>query len=73
MLIEITSVSRTYQRGQELVKAVDDVTLTLGNENLSFFGRPALLLHRLDGGGAKELSSSTGFDRRSCRFVVRVR
>ena len=35
MLIEITSVSRTYQRGQELVKAVDDVTLTLGNENLS--------------------------------------
>jgi putative ABC transport system ATP-binding protein len=35
MLIEVTSVSRTYQRGQELVKAVDDVTLTLGNENLS--------------------------------------
>ena len=34
MLIEIAAVSRTYQRGQELVKAVDDVTLTLGNENL---------------------------------------
>ncbi|BBZ41985.1 ABC transporter ATP-binding protein [Mycobacterium conspicuum] len=34
MLIEITSVSRTYQRGEELVKAVDDVTLTLGSENL---------------------------------------
>ena len=34
MLIEIASVNRTYQRGDELVKAVDDVTLTLGNENL---------------------------------------
>lgn len=34
MLIEITAVSRTYQRGQELVKAVDDVTLSLGNEKL---------------------------------------
>ncbi|QLL08080.1 ABC transporter ATP-binding protein [Mycobacterium vicinigordonae] len=34
MLIEIAAVSRTYQRGQELVKAVDDVTLTLGNEKL---------------------------------------
>ncbi|OBK21627.1 ABC transporter ATP-binding protein [Mycobacterium asiaticum] len=34
MLIEITAVSRTYQRGQELVKAVDDVTLTLGNDKL---------------------------------------
>lgn len=34
MLIEISAVSRTYQRGQELVKAVDDVTLTLGNEKL---------------------------------------
>ncbi|CAM2819143.1 ABC transporter ATP-binding protein [Mycobacterium intermedium] len=34
MLIEITDVSRTYQRGQELVKAVDGVTLTLENENL---------------------------------------
>lgn len=34
MLIEITAVSRTYQRGQEVVKAVDDVTLTLGNEKL---------------------------------------
>jgi putative ABC transport system ATP-binding protein len=34
MLIEITNVSRTYQRGQEWVKAVDDVTLTLGTENL---------------------------------------
>jgi putative ABC transport system ATP-binding protein len=34
MLIEITAVSRTYQRGQELVNAVDDVTLTLGNDKL---------------------------------------
>jgi putative ABC transport system ATP-binding protein len=34
MLIEIASVSRTYHRGGELVKAVDDVTLTLGHENL---------------------------------------
>ena len=34
MLIEITAVSRTYRRGQELVKAVDDVTLSLGNEKL---------------------------------------
>lgn len=34
MLIEIAAVSRTYQRGQELVKAVDNVTLTLGNEKL---------------------------------------
>lgn len=34
MLIEITAVSRTYQRGQELVKAVDDVSLTLGTEKL---------------------------------------
>lgn len=34
MLIEIAGVSRTYRRGQETVKAVDDVTLTLGSENL---------------------------------------
>ncbi|MDP7705008.1 MULTISPECIES: ABC transporter ATP-binding protein [unclassified Mycobacterium] len=34
MLIEISGVSRTYRRGQESVRAVDDVTLTLGNENL---------------------------------------
>jgi ABC-type glutathione transport system ATPase component len=34
LLIEIAGVSRMYQRAQELVKAVDDVTLTLGNENL---------------------------------------
>ncbi|MFV0495831.1 ABC transporter ATP-binding protein [Mycobacterium sp.] len=34
MLIEISAVSRTYRRGQELVKAVDDVNLSLGEDNL---------------------------------------
>lgn len=34
MLIEITEVSRTYRRGQQLAQAVDTATLTLENENL---------------------------------------
>jgi putative ABC transport system ATP-binding protein len=74
MLIEIASVSRTYQRGDELVKAVDDVTLTLGDENLvavtgaSGSGKSTLLhliggIDRPDAGSIKvdgeELSDKT--------------
>jgi putative ABC transport system ATP-binding protein len=74
MLIEIASVSRTYQRGDELVKAVDDITLTLGDENLvavtgaSGSGKSTLLhliggIDRPDAGSIKvdgeELSDKT--------------
>ena len=74
MLIEITAVSRTYRRGQELVKAVDDVTLSLGNEKLvaitgqSGSGKSTLLhliggIDRPDAGSIKvdgeELSQKT--------------
>lgn len=34
MLIEIDAVSRTYRRGRELVRAVDNVSLTMGREHL---------------------------------------
>ncbi|BBX64575.1 peptide ABC transporter ATP-binding protein [Mycobacterium saskatchewanense] len=54
MLIEMTAVSRTYRRGRELVKAVDDVTLTFGNENLLAVTGPSgsgksTLLHLIGG------------------------